>query len=128
MAVATVPTGELTAPTSPDLEGAVVNPIQPRRIVLAVGTVAGACAIAVPAALGLSGNPSFSQRIPIGVPSTAQQVSFDDRSHAFEPVVDSTLRPDDRRRHSEPGDDHSHRDHGHDDHRNDDHGNDHGDR
>jgi hypothetical protein len=123
-----------------------MNPIQPRQILMAVGTVAGACAIAVPAALGLSGNPSFSQRIPVGVPSTAQQVSFDDHTTTRELIDRRTTGRNDDRRHAEPGDDRSrhaepgddrgrddhggsrNRGHGSDDRGGDDHGDDHGGR
>jgi hypothetical protein len=49
-----------------------------QRIMIAVGAAAGACAIAVPAAVGLSGTPTFSQRIPVRVPTSAQVITYDD--------------------------------------------------
>ena len=47
------------------------------RLLILVGGAAGACAIAVPLVLGLSGNPSFSERIPVRAPSSAHLVEFD---------------------------------------------------
>ena len=79
------------------------------RIVLAVAGAAAACAAAVPAVLGLSGNPSFSQHIAVPVPSKAHLVQFDDSGQAVGDVTPSTsdLRYEDRSsgREREPGDD-----------------------
>jgi hypothetical protein len=88
------------------------------RVLVIVGAAAGACAIAVPAALGLSGNPSFSQRIPVRAPSSAHIVTVDDHSGAASEAVHTrhghrevARRDDDRSstapggRETEPGDD-----------------------
>lgn len=79
------------------------------RIALAVASAAAACAAAVPAVLGLSGNPSFSQHIPVPVPSKAHLVQFDDSGQAVGDITSSTsdLRYEDRSsgRVREPGDD-----------------------
>jgi uncharacterized membrane protein YgcG len=69
-----------------------------KTIMILSGAAAAACAIALPAAAGLSGNPSFSHRIPVHVPSQAQLVQFDDHGG----IVTS---PADRGREPEPGDD-----------------------
>lgn len=82
-----------------------------RRLLILLAGVAGAGAIAVPAAVGLSDNPSFSQRIPVRVPSSAHQVSFDDHGRAVEHerqvrAGTATPRPTPTStRHTEPGDD-----------------------
>lgn len=47
------------------------------RLIIAVVTAAAACAIAIPAVAGLSGNPSFSERILVRLPSSAHVVQFD---------------------------------------------------
>jgi hypothetical protein len=77
------------------------------RLILAVATATAACGAAVPAVLGLSGNPSFSQHIKVPVPSQAHLVQYDDRgqivldtSRAASPARASTSRE------PEPGDDH----------------------
>ena len=79
------------------------------RIALVIASAAAACAAAVPAVLGLSGNPSFSQHIPVPVPSKAHLVQFDDSGQAVGDITSSTssLRYDDRSsgREQEPGDD-----------------------
>ncbi len=55
-----------------------------QRILAAIGAATGACAIAVPAALALSHNPSFGERIPVNVPSSAHVVSFDNHGGVIE--------------------------------------------
>jgi uncharacterized membrane protein YgcG len=101
------------------------------RLLVLVAGAAGACAVAVPLVLGLSGNPSFSQRIPVRVPSAAHLVEFDDRGRVVDAgastpaaaistsprrqaprpaPVRSSRHPepgDDRSTHAEPGDDRS---------------------
>ena len=62
------------------------------RILVVVAGAAGACAIAVPAALGFSDNPSFNQRIPVRVPQSAKIVHFDDKGRAVEKSDDSSSR------------------------------------
>ena len=57
-----------------------------QRILTAIGTVTGACAIAVPAALALSHNPTFGQRILLHAPSSAHVVTFDDHGGVIELV------------------------------------------
>ena len=63
---------------------------------------------AVPAVAGLSGNPSFGHQLPVDVPSSAQQVSYDDHGalRTSSPKPSSTAG-DERGRsaHPEPGDD-----------------------
>jgi hypothetical protein len=54
------------------------------RVLVIAGAVASGCAIAVPAVIGLTDNPSFNQRIPVRVPSSARIVTFDDRGAAAE--------------------------------------------
>ena len=56
-----------------------------------------AAAAAVPGVIGLAGNASFAQSVPVHVPAGASTI--DDRGHHAEPG-------DDRGRHAEPGDDH----------------------
>jgi len=106
-----------------------------QRVLAAIGSVAGACAIAVPAAIALSHNPSFGQRIPVHAPSSAHIVSFDDhggvleiahpRRHHHRTEPSSSRRHDDpsstampTSHEPEPGDDHG----GNDDHGGDHHG------
>ncbi len=49
-----------------------------QRVLVAIGAAGGACAIAIPAALALSHNPTFGQRIiPVHAPSSAHVVRFD---------------------------------------------------
>jgi hypothetical protein len=57
-----------------------------RRALILLGSAAGACAIAVPAALGLSHNPSFSQRIPVRAPAAAQVAAAHHDAHTAEVV------------------------------------------
>jgi uncharacterized membrane protein YgcG len=101
-----------------------------QRVLVAIGAAGGACAIAIPAALALSHNPTFGQRIPVHVPSSAHVVRFDNhggvveaahhpRHHRDDPTprkhgdpitstVASTHEPepgDDRGRGTEPSDD-----------------------
>ncbi len=52
------------------------------RLLLAAAAGAAALAAATPAVLGLVGNPSFSQKLPVHVPSQAQLVAFDDHGRA----------------------------------------------
>ena len=47
------------------------------RLITAAAIAASSCAVAVPAVLGLSSSPDFSQRIPVPVPSSAQLVHYD---------------------------------------------------
>lgn len=63
-----------------------MNHTTARRALILVGSAAGACAIAVPAALGLSHNPSFSQRIPVRVPAAAQVAAAHDDTRTVEVV------------------------------------------
>lgn len=95
-----------------------------KSLLIIVAGAAGACAIAIPAAVGLSGNPSFSQRIPVRVPTSAHVIKFDDHGKAIEkgtrrssksttpkaaPSKTATSEPgDDNGTHSEPGDDRNH--------------------
>jgi len=76
------------------------------RLVIAVGTAAAACAAAVPAVLGLSGNPSFSQHIPVPVPSHAQLVHFDDRGRIADDRLSPPASSSQSTSSAEPGDDH----------------------
>jgi hypothetical protein len=82
------------------------------RLLIISGLAAAACvAVAVPAVAGLSGNPSFSHRIPVTVPTQAQLVQFDDRGQLRDsatptPTHHATPVPgDDRGTAAEPGDD-----------------------
>lgn len=82
------------------------------RLLIIVAGAAGACAIAVPATIGLSDNPSFSQGIPVRVPTSAHVITFDDHGKAIEDVArHSSTRstpkaaPTSRGRESESGDD-----------------------
>lgn len=76
------------------------------RLVIAVGTATAACAAAVPAVLGLSGNPSFSQHIPVPVPSHAQLVHFDDRGRIADDRLSPSASSSQSTSSDEPGDDH----------------------
>jgi hypothetical protein len=64
------------------------------RFLIVAVTAAGACAVAFPAFAGLSGNPSFSHRIPVRVPSQAKLVHFDDHGHpvSVDPTTSSPSR------------------------------------
>src|SRR5664279_4865259 len=79
-----------------------------KRILIAAAAAVATCGVAIPAFAGLSGNPSFSERIPVRVPSTAQVVHFDDRGKI---VDDRTAKPavsptsTEHSRGTEPGDD-----------------------
>ena len=87
------------------------------RLLVMVATTTGAAALAaVPAVLGLVGNPSFSHQLPVHVPSQVAKVlvSSDPAARAVEPGDDrarSSHRapPTSARasssRHAEPGDD-----------------------
>ncbi len=46
------------------------------RLVLAVAAAAAAVGVAIPAVAGLSGNPSFSERIPVRPPTSAHIVEY----------------------------------------------------
>ena len=59
-----------------------MSPSRSQRVLIAAAAAAGACAIAVPAAVGLSGNPTFSRRIPVRVPTSAQVITYDDHGKA----------------------------------------------
>ncbi|MEO9236805.1 MAG: hypothetical protein ABI418_01810 [Jatrophihabitantaceae bacterium] len=48
------------------------------RLLVASAIVVGALATATPAVAGLAGNPSFSHKLPVRVPSSGQVVQFDD--------------------------------------------------
>lgn len=76
------------------------------RLLIAVATATAACAAAVPAVLGLSGNPSFSQHIPVPVPSRAQVVQFDDRGRIADDRFSASPSPSGSTSHTETGDDH----------------------
>ena len=102
--------------------------IQPyRRIATVLATAAGACAIAVPAAAGLSNNPTFSEHIRVPVPTAAHRVSFD-HGTVREAGDDHGGLTRHATRHAEPGDDHGHDHGGATRHAEpgDDHGDDHG--
>ncbi len=90
-----------------------------RRIATVLATAAGACAIAVPAAAGLSNNPTFSEHLRVPVPTAAHRVSFDDTAPsgksatttAAPPATPNPATTSGRHhgaitRHAEPGDDH----------------------
>ncbi|HEY8300276.1 MAG TPA: hypothetical protein VIG48_00110 [Jatrophihabitans sp.] len=75
----------------------------------AVGVGVGVGAIAVPAAVGLSNNPTFSQHLPVPVPSIAHRVGFDDHGTLREAHARHArqVEPrDNHGRHLELGDDH----------------------
>jgi hypothetical protein len=83
-----------------------------KRILIAAAAAVATCGVAIPAFAGLSGNPSFSERIPVRVPSTAQVVHFDDRgkivddgtaTNRAKPAVSPTST--EHSRGTEPGDD-----------------------
>ena len=61
------------------------------RLLIGLAAMVGACAIAVPAVLGLSGNSAFSQHIRVRVPSTAHSVSFDAEGRAHERAASQRL-------------------------------------
>jgi hypothetical protein len=79
----------------------------PRRLLISVAGTIGACAIAIPAAVGLANNPSFSERIPVRVPQQAHHISWDDHGKAVESEPRHAAGADDNqgRRQAEPGDD-----------------------
>lgn len=85
------------------------------RLIIAVVTAAAACGIAIPAVAGLSGNPSFSERIPVRLPSSAHVVQFDtagsvvreaDDRRSPSTVPTTAVATHGRHREAEPGDDH----------------------
>jgi hypothetical protein len=53
-----------------------------KRLLIGSAVIAGIIAAGIPAAAGLSGNASFSHKLPVRVPSQAQVVKFDDHGHA----------------------------------------------
>ena len=59
------------------------------RMLTTIAIAVAGCGVAVPAVLGLSGNPSFSQRIHVPVPSQAHLVQYDRQGH----LVDDGLTP-----------------------------------
>lgn len=61
-----------------------------KRLLIVAAITASSCAVAVPAFAGLAGNPSFSHRIPVTIPSRAVQVHFDDHGRALD---DATPTP-----------------------------------
>jgi hypothetical protein len=63
------------------------------RLVLAAATAAAACGVAIPAIAGLSGNPSFSQRIPVHLPSSAHVVQFDEAGSVVRTSDDASRSP-----------------------------------
>lgn len=80
------------------------------RFLIASAAAVAAMAAAVPAVAGLAGNPSFSHKLPVHVPSQAQVVEFDDHGRAVSTVtpVRSTTKPSETpspTRTPEPGDD-----------------------
>jgi hypothetical protein len=76
-----------------------------KRLLIFSAAAAATVTTAVPAVAGLAGNPSFSHKLPVKVPSQAKVVEFEDGRPA------STLEPRHSRgpaavpRTSEPGDD-----------------------
>nr|NLI51293.1 hypothetical protein [Propionibacterium sp.] len=77
------------------------------RIALAIGAIITAL---LPATIGLLGNTTFSQSVPVRVPASAQVLPADDSSATGTPTSTSSPRDDnggDRPRDSrvEPGDD-----------------------
>ena len=80
-----------------------------KRLLLVTGAAVGACAIAVPAAAGLSSNPSFSEHVPVRVPGSAKVVGFDDHGGAATTIAPRTVGPTStttaKPRPTEPGDD-----------------------
>lgn len=91
-----------------------------RMLIISAAAAGALCAAAVPAFAGLSGNPSFSHRVPVHVPGQARIVQFDDHGNmvgehpadsddnvAGSPTSTSTGEPgDDHGAAVEPGDDH----------------------
>ncbi len=74
-----------------------------QRVLVAIGAAGGACAIAVPAALALSHNSTFGQRIPVRVPSSAHVAHFDDHGGVVEAVHEPRHRDDPKpRKHGDP--------------------------
>ncbi len=94
------------------------------RLVIAAATAVAACGVAIPAVAGLSGNPSFSQRIPVRSPSSAHIVDFDDAGDVVRVDTDSRRSPSavpstairTHRREANPGADRSHTQEAGDDH------------
>ena len=66
-----------------------------KRMLIFSAAAVATIGAAVPAVAGLAGNPSFSHKLPVHVPSQAQLVDFDDHGRA----VNTSRAP-------EPGDDH----------------------
>ncbi|HEY7046747.1 MAG TPA: response regulator transcription factor [Jatrophihabitantaceae bacterium] len=83
-----------------------------KRLLIFSAAAVAAAAVAVPAVAGLAGNPSFSHKPPVHVPSQAQLVQFDDHGRAVRTTTPSTPGDDHRRpgpaRITEPGDDRGH--------------------
>jgi len=93
-----------------------------KRLLIFSATAVAAVAVAVPAVAGLAGNPSFTHKLPVHVPSQAQLVQFDDHGGAVRTTTPGTPgdehgpgRPnsatepgDDRGHTTEPGDDRGH--------------------
>ena len=75
------------------------------RLVAAGSAVAAAALVSLPAVLGLAGNPSFSHRIPVQVPSQVPDGlrPSDLASPPARPTPSPASTPT---RHNEPGDDH----------------------
>jgi hypothetical protein len=75
-------------------------------LVMVATTVAAGAVAAVPAILGVVGNPSFSQQIPVRVPSQVAHISEVGAQSSQTPSTPT--RPPTRRaiRSPEPGDDH----------------------
>lgn len=74
-----------------------------KRIIM---TVAATLLAAVPATIGLVGNTSFAQSVPVHVPSHA--VVVDDSAGQSRKLSDTTRKADDKgglAKHAEPGDD-----------------------
>lgn len=84
-----------------------------KRLLIFSATAVAAAAVAGPAVAGLAGNPSFSHKLPVHVPSQAQLVQFDDHGRAVHTITPSTPGDEHRRpgrpgRTTEPGDDRGH--------------------
>lgn len=89
-----------------------------KRLLIATGITVAALTVATPAVASLSGNPSFSHKLPVRVPSSAQVVKFDDHGVEVSDRSDSQSSRHESRRatsspspsatstRTEPGDDH----------------------
>ena len=74
-----------------------------KRLLIATGITVAALTVATPAVASLSGNPSFSHKLPVRVPSSAQVVKFDDHGVEVSDRSDSqSSRHESRRATSSP--------------------------